>query len=85
MGAPRSGGLRSIGQKLATLATHPNPSLEGRGYVLFPPFWAIPAFANEDRAGAVQASVMKLSITRLRPAVSKSISSLLPSIAAIVP
>ncbi len=51
----------------------------------FPPFWAIPAFANEDRAGAVQANVTKLSITRLRPAVSKSISSLLPSIAAIVP
>jgi hypothetical protein len=37
VGAPRSGGLRSIGQKLAALATHPNPSLEGRGYVLFPP------------------------------------------------
>jgi len=43
VGAPRSGGLRSIGQNLATLATHPNPSLEGRGYVLFPP---IPAIAN---------------------------------------
>ena len=37
VGAPRSGGLRSIGQKLAALATHPNPSLEGRGYALFPP------------------------------------------------
>ncbi len=41
VGAPRSGGLRSIGQKLAALATHPNPSLEGRGYVLFPPLCVI--------------------------------------------
>jgi hypothetical protein len=47
VGAPRSGGLRSIGQKLATLATHPNPSLEGRGYVLFQPNSVIPA----QRAG----------------------------------
>ena len=42
MGAPRSGGLQSIGQKLATLATHPTPSPEGRGYVLFPPKSVIP-------------------------------------------
>jgi hypothetical protein len=46
VGAPRSGGLRSTGQKLATLATHPNPSLEGRGYVLLPPIFVIPAKAG---------------------------------------
>jgi len=46
VGAPRSGGLRSIGQKLATLATHPNPSLEGRGYVLLPPRSVMPAEAG---------------------------------------
>ncbi len=51
MGAPRSGGLRSIGQKLATLATHPNPSLEGRGYVLLPPRSVMPAEAGISLMG----------------------------------
>jgi hypothetical protein len=51
VGAPRSGGLRSIGQKLATLATHPNPSLEGRGYVLFQPNSVIPAQRGGWRPG----------------------------------
>lgn len=36
VGAPHSGGLRSIGQNLAALATHPNPSLKGRGYLSSP-------------------------------------------------